>query len=218
MKELVLLPRNIFEMLSKKNNNTNHIKQNKSKQKKPTKWRTHIAPPKIPLTQVHTPYQNKSGINIGSNKKPSITSFKDKLILYFPTENKLKKAKLLLEYFQNIIDENGNITSPPNTNKNFIDVSTTFLNATAPINTSDDLELYKILINSLSIPKSLIKNKHILKEIGEDNITLPIGGFLKLNKPGKKQIKQKKSTRLEYGEAIKRMFYPVYDYSSSTCL
>ena len=209
MKELVLLPRNIFEMLSKKNNNsTNHIKQNKIKPiktshtnilntKKPTKWRTHIAPPKISLTQVHTPYQNKSGINIGSNKKNSITSFKDRLILYFPNENKLKKAKLLLEYFHNIIDENGNITSPPNTNKNFIDISTIFLNANTSINIPDDLELYKILINTLSIPKSLIRNKHILKEIREDNITLPTGGFFKLNKHSKKQIKQKKVNTLK---------------------
>ena len=149
-----------------------------------------MPPPKISLTQLHTIYQNKPNINDVSSKKPSNTSFKDRLMLHFPNERKLKKVKLLLEYFKNIIDDNGNIVSPPNINRNFLDVSSVFLNVRTPIHNDEDLDLYRLLINTLNIPKSLIKNKHILKQIEPDTKSSHIGGLLNINnsirKPKKK--------------------------------
>ena len=57
-----------------------------------------------------------------------------------------------------MIDEDGNIISPPNTDKNIIDIANNILNINQNID-EDDLNLYKYLINTLNIPKSLIKNK-----------------------------------------------------------
>ena len=161
-------------MLSKKNNNNNNNNANTcitnkkksqsatcSKTKNPKKrtiWKTHTPPPKISLTQVHTPHQNKPITNNLTTKQGSTTSFKDQLILHFPNEKKLNKVKLLLEYFKNIIDENGNIIFPPNINRNLLDVSNVFLTVSAPIHNDEDLDLYRIFINTLNIPKSLIKN------------------------------------------------------------
>ena len=129
------------------------------------------------------PDQNKISINNRENKSnklphPSLT---DKLILHFPNNNKLSKVKLLLNYFKNIIDEDGNIISPPNTDKNIIDIANNFLNINQNID-EDDLDLYKYLINTLNIPKSLIKNRNILKIIGNNDIKLPLGGFIKVKK------------------------------------
>ena len=138
-------------------------------------WITHLPPPSIPLTQTHIPDQNIISINNRDNKTnklphPSIT---DKLILHFPNNNKLSKVKLLLNYFRNIKDEDGNIISPPNTDKNIIDIANTFLNINQNID-ENDLDLYKYLINTLHIPKSLIKNRNILRIIGNDDIKLPL--------------------------------------------
>ena len=83
-------------------------------------WKTHIPPPTIPLTQTHLPDQNKISINNRDTNKPSQPSLTERLILYFSNENKLNKAKLLLEYFKNIIDNDGNTISPPNTDKNVV--------------------------------------------------------------------------------------------------
>ena len=188
MKEFILIPKNMFEMLSKKTNNIIHINtkvnnnNNKRKKEKLTNmWKTHLPPPSIPLTQTHIPDQNKISINNRDNKSnklphPSIT---DKLILHFPNNNKLSKVKLLLNYFENMMDEDGNIISPPNTDKNIIDIANTFLNINQNID-EDDLDLYKYLINTLNIPKSLIKNRNILKIIGNNDIKLPLGGFIKI--------------------------------------
>ena len=146
-------------------------------------WKTHLPPPSIPLTQTHIPDQNKISINNRDNKTnklphPSIT---DKLILHVSNNIKLNKVKLLLNYFKNIIDDDGNIISPPNTDKNIIDIANTFLNINQNIG-EDNLDLYKYLINTLNIPKSLIKNRNILKIIGNDDIKLPLGGFIKIKK------------------------------------
>ena len=146
-------------------------------------WKTHLPPPSIPFTQTHIPGQNKISINNRDNKSnklphPSIT---DKLIVHFPNNNKLSKVKLLLNYFKDIIDEDGNIISPSNTDKNIIDIANTFLNINQNID-EDDLDLYKYLINTLNIPKSLIKNRNILKIIGNDDIKLPFGDFIKIKK------------------------------------
>ena len=137
-------------------------------------WKTHLPPPSIPLTQTHIPDQNKISIKNRDNKSnkvphPSIT---DRLILHFPNNNKLSKVKLLLNYFKNIIAEDGNVFSPPNTDKNIIDIANIFLNIKQNID-EDDLGLYKYLINTLNIPKSLIKKRNILKIIGNNDIKLP---------------------------------------------
>ena len=162
MKEFILVPKNMFEMLSPQKNNiihTNTKVNNKRKKEKLTNmWKTHLPPPSIPLTQTHIPDQNKISINNRDNKTnklphPSIT---DNLILHFPNNNKLSKVKLLLNYFKNIIDDDGNIISPQNTDKNIIDIANTFLNINQNID-EDDLHLYKYLIKALNIPKSLIK-------------------------------------------------------------
>ena len=114
-------------------------------------------------------------------------------MLYFSNENKLKKAKLLLEYFKHITDNEGNIISLPNTNKNVIYIINDFL--TPSLTISDFyLDLYKHLINNLNIPKTLIKNKLILKMIGNVNIKLPIGGFIKV-KPLNKKSHRKKTNK-----------------------
>ena len=115
-------------------------------------------------------------------------------MLYFSNENKLNKAKLLLEYFKNVIDNDGNIISPPNTDKNVVYIINHFLTVSLPVN-DNDLDLYKHLINKLNIPKTLIKNKQILKMIGNDNIQLPTRGFIKV-KPLNKKSKRKKQINL----------------------
>ena len=102
----------------------------------------------------------------------------------------MNKVKLLLEYFKNIIDENGNIIFPPNINKNFLDVSNIFLTVSAPIHNDEDLDMYRIFINTLNIPKSLIKNKFILDRIEHNKTVSHVGGKLNINnitKPKKKK-------------------------------
>ena len=160
-------------------------------------WKAHLPPPSIPLTQTHIPDHNKISITNRDNKtnKPPHPSITDKLILHFSNNIKLDKVKLLLKYFKNIIDDDGNIISPPNTDKNIIDIANTFFNINQNID-EDDLALYKYLINTLNIPKSLIKNKKILKIIGNDNIKLPLGGFIKIKKLLNKKPKIHKQINL----------------------
>ena len=127
----------MFEMLSKKKNNnitlTNTKINNKRKKENATRaWKTHLPPPpapSIPLNQTYNPYQNRIDLDNRNNKnnKPPHTSLTDKLILHFNNVTKSNKAKLLLNYFKNIIDKEGNIISPPNTNMNFIDIANIFL-------------------------------------------------------------------------------------------
>ena len=106
----------------------------------------------------------------------------------------MNKVKLLLEYFKNIIDENGNIIFPPNINKNFLDVSNVFLTVSAPIHNNEDLDMYRIFINTLNIPKSLIKNKFILDRIGHNQTVSHVGGKLNINNYITKPKKKKKTT------------------------
>ena len=131
MKEFILIPKNMFEMLFRKKDNnitlTNTEMNNKRKKEDLTRtWKTHLPPPpphSIPLNQTHDIYHNRINLdnrNNNRNNKPPHTSFTDRLILYFNNSIKLDKVKLLLNYFKNIIDEEGNIISPPNTNMNFI--------------------------------------------------------------------------------------------------
>ena len=201
MKEFILIPKNMFGMLSKKNNNIIHINtkvNNKRKKEKLTNmWKTHLPPPSIPLTQIHIPDQNKISINNRDNKSNKLPqlSITDKLMLHFPNNNKLSKVKLLFNYFKNIIDEDGNIISPRNTDKNIVDIANTFLNINQN-NDEDDLDLYKYLINTLDIPKSLIKNRNILKIIGNDDIKLPLEGFIKIKKNLDKKPKINKQIKL----------------------
>ena len=187
MKEFILIPKNMFEVLSKKkkDNNitlTNTKINNKRKKEDLTRtWKTHLPPPpphSIPLNQTHDIYQSR---NNNRNNKPPHTSLTDRLILHFNNGGKLNKAKLLLNYFKNIIDEEGNIISPPNTNMNFIDIANTFFNIKQRVN-EEDLDPYKYLINRLSIPQSLIKNRNILQIIPNNGLQLPIGGFNKIRK------------------------------------
>ena len=175
MKEFILIPKNMFEMLSKKkkDNNTtltNTKRNNKRKKEDLTRvWKTHLPPPpahSIPLNQTHDTYHNRINLDNRNNNnrsnKPPHTSFTDRLILHFNSNIKLNKAKLLLNYFKNIIDEEGNIISPPNTDMNFIDIANIFFNVNQKVN-EEDLDLYKYLINRLSIPQSLINNKKYYK-------------------------------------------------------
>ena len=62
---------------------------------------------------------------------------------------------------------------------NFIGLANTFFIINQKVN-EDDLDIYKYLINRLSIPQSLIKNKNILQIIRNNGIQLPIGGFIKI--------------------------------------
>ena len=105
----------------------------------------------------------------------------------------MNKVKLLLEYFKNIIDENGNIIFPPNINKNFLDVSNIFLTVSAPIHNDEDLDMYRIFINTLNIPKSLIKNKFILDRIEHNKTVSHVGGKLNINNNITKPKKKKKN-------------------------
>ena len=157
----------------------------------------HLPTPSIPLTQTHIPDQNKISINNRENKSndlpyPSLTN---KLILHFPNNNKLSKVKLLLNYFENIIDEDGNIISPPNTDKNIIDIANKFLNINQNID-EGDLDLYKYLIKTLNIPKSVIRYRNILKIIGNNDIKLPLGGFIKVKTNFNKKPKINKQINL----------------------
>ena len=201
MKEFILIPKNMFEMLSKKNNNITHTNtkiNNKRKKENLTRvWKTHLPPPSIPLNQTHIPDQNRIDINNRDNKnnKPPHTSLTDRLILHFHNSSKLSSVKLLLNYFKNIIDEDSNIISPPNTHMNFIDIANTFLNIKQRVD-EEDLDIYKHLINSLNIPKSLIKNKNILKIIENDGIQLPLGGYIKIRKRLNKKPKINKQTKV----------------------
>ena len=205
MKEFILIPKNMFEMLSKKKDNnitlTNTKISNKRKKEDLTKaWKTHLPPPpasSIPLNQTHDLYHNRIDLdnrNNNRNNKPPHTSLTDRLILHFNNSIKLNKVKLLLNYFKNIIDEEGNIISPPNTNMNFIDIANTFFNINQRVN-EEDLDLYKYLINRLSIPKSLIKNRNILQIIQNNGKQLPLGGFIKIRKRLNKKPKINKQTK-----------------------
>ena len=131
MKEFILIPKNMFEMLSKKKTIALHsqIPKKKKKEDLTRVWKTHLPPPppahSIPLNQTHDTYHNRINLdnrnNNNRNNKPSHTSFTDRLILHFNSS-----IKLLLNYFKNIIDEEGNIISPPNTDMNFIDIANIF--------------------------------------------------------------------------------------------
>ena len=133
MKEFILIPKHMFEMLSKKKDNNITLKitkiNNKRKKDLTRAWKTHLPPPpvhSIPLNQTHDLYHNRIDLdnrNNNRNNKPPHTSLTDRLILHFNSSIKLDKVKLLLNYFKNIIDEEGNIISPPNTIMNFIDIA-----------------------------------------------------------------------------------------------
>ena len=204
MKEFILIPKNMFEMLSKKKDNNTPFTNTKQKKEDRTRiWKTHLPPLQpthsIPLNQIHDTYHNRINLdnrnnNNNRNNKPPHTSFTDRLKLHFNNNNKLIKAKLLLNYFKNIIDDEGNIISPPNTDMNFIDIANSFFNAKQTVD-REDLDLYKYLINRLSIPQSLIKNKDILQIIQNCVIHLPIGGFIKIRKTLNKKSKINKQAK-----------------------
>ena len=204
MKEFILIPKNMFEMLSKKKDNNTTFTNTKQKKEDRTRiWKTHLPPPQpthsIPLNQTHDTYHNRINLdnrnnNNNRNNKPPHTSFTDRLILHFNNNIKLGKAKLLLNYFKNIIDDEGNIISPPNTDMNFIDIANSFFNVKQKVD-REDLDLYKYLINRLSIPQSLIKNKDILQIIQNNGIHLPIGGFIKIRKTLNKKSKINKQAK-----------------------
>ena len=204
MKEFILIPKNMFEMLSKKKDNNTTFTNTKQKKEDPTRiWKTHLPPPQqtqsIPLNQTHDTYHNRINLdnrnnNNNRNNKPPHTSFTDRLILHFNNNNKLGKAKLLLNYFKNIIDDEGNIISLPNTDMNFIDIANSFFNVKQKVD-REDLDLYKYLINRLSIPQSLITNKDILQIIQNNGIHLPIGGFIKIRKTLNKKSKINKQAK-----------------------
>ena len=201
MKKFILIPQNMFEMLSKKKNNNTTFTNTKQKKEDRTKiWKTHLPPPhSIPLNQTHDTYHNRINLdnrnnNNNRNNKPPHTSFTDRLILHFNNNIKLGKAKLLLNYFKNIIDDEGNIISPPNADMNFIDIVNSFFNVRKKVN-REDLDLYKYLIIRLSIPQSLIKNTDILQIIQNNGIHLPIGGFIKIRKTLNKKSKINKQAK-----------------------
>ena len=77
---------------------------------------------------------------------------------------------------------------------NFIDIDNTFLNIKQRVD-EEDLDICKHLINSLNIPKSLIKKK-ILKIIENDGIQLPLGGYIKIRKRLNKKPKINKQTKV----------------------
>ena len=93
MKEFILIPKNMFEMLSKKKDNnttlTNTKRNNKRKKEDLTRaWKTHLPPPAhyIPLNQTHDIYHNIINLdnrNNNRNNKPPHTFFTDRLILHF---------------------------------------------------------------------------------------------------------------------------------------
>ena len=157
----MLIPKHMFNIFSKNNNLTkSNTSSNKKKGKKNHLWKTHVPP--IPLTQTHLPDQNTLSKYNKDTIQPSQPTLTNRLILYFSNENKLKRAKLPLECFKHIIDNEGNIISPPDTNKNAIYVINDFLSPTLAI--SDfDLDLYKLLTNNLNIPKLLIKKQTCFK-------------------------------------------------------
>ena len=186
--------------MSINNTLTNTKRNNKRKKEDLTRvWKTHLPPPhSIPLNQTHDIYHNRINLdnrNNNRNNKPPHTPFTDRLILHFNNSIKLNKVKLLLNYFKNIIDEEGNIISPPNTNMNFINIANTFFNVNQKVN-EEDLDLYKYLINRLSIPQSLIENKYILQIIQNNGIQLPIGGNIKIRKRLNKKPKINKQTKI----------------------
>ena len=98
MKEFISIPKNMFEMLSKKkkDNNitlTNTKINNKRKKEDLTRaWKTLLPPPpahSIPLNQTHDIYHNRINLdnrNNNRNNKPPHTSFTDRLILHFKGE------------------------------------------------------------------------------------------------------------------------------------
>ena len=77
---------------------------------------------------------------------------------------------------------------------NFIDIANIFFNVKQKVN-EVDLDLYKYLINRLSICQSLIKNKDILQIIQNNGIHLPIGGFIKIRKTLNKKSKINKQAK-----------------------
>ena len=77
---------------------------------------------------------------------------------------------------------------------NFIDIANIFFNVKQKVN-EEDLDLYRYLINRLSIPQSLIKNKNILQIIQNNGIHLPTGGFIKIRKTLNKKSKINKQAK-----------------------
>ena len=78
---------------------------------------------------------------------------------------------------------------------NFIGIANTFFNIEQRVN-EEDLDLYKHLINRLSILKSIIKNRNILQIIQNNGIQLPLGGFIKIRKRLNKKHKIDKQKKL----------------------
>ena len=190
MKEFILIPKNMFEMLSKKKIITQHSHIQNKRKKIELEYGKHTYHHHnqhiLFLLIKQMTYHNRINLdnrnnNNNRNNKPPHTSFTGRLILHFNNNIKLGKAKLLLNYFKNIIDDERNIISPPNTDMNFIDIANSFFNVKQKVD-REDLDLYKYLINRLSIPQLLIKNKDILQIIQNNGIHLPIGGFIKIRK------------------------------------
>ena len=128
-------------------------------------------------------------------RAPPSPSLAKKLSIYFNDEDHLKKVQLILQYFENDIDNEGNIISPPNTNKNVINIIHDFPNSKGKLE-NEDINYYKHMIYNLNIPISLIENKYMKNSFTSLQINLPVGGCIERKKLINKKIKNdKKNTR-----------------------
>ena len=179
MKEHILLPKHMYDSMTKNVSKKSPI--NKSPNVESTlHWQTHVPPP-IPL--------NQTGIisygNTSTDKKLAVTpTIIDKLPIYFTKNDQLKRARLILPYFKNNINNEGDIISPSNVDKNVIDVIKDMLNISKLLKV-EDLQFYHVMINTLNIPLDFIKNRMIRNLFSNTRIKLPIGG-------GRNKLKNKK--------------------------
>ena len=118
--------------------------------------------------------KKKKTIVTSTSSEPSLI---DRLPIYFPLKSKLRKAKLLLQYFKNFIDSEGNIISPSNTDKNIITILQDLLHQSKL--DAETLHLYIHFIKGLNISLTLINNKFI-------------HGFYKTSRTGHTPKKKKK--------------------------
>ena len=167
MKELVLIPKHIYEILSNSNQKSNNASGN-TLPKEGEEWQTRILPP---------PLQNNIRLNevkIPEKKTTSSNPFIYELLALKIKTGEISHARTLLKYFENsgVVSWNsqGDLYAPLN-NYNIIDVIHDFIYKTHIYDTKK-IDDYRYFISVTNIPPWLIKNNLLMNKIKSESASL----------------------------------------------